>query len=76
MDNKLSMYCKRCNKHHSNIPVDRDKLVKKHASDMANLIDNQVIKELKHITEGASSMRDLKKGNMQGRGVLECNRDK
>jgi hypothetical protein len=44
-------------------------LVKKHASDIANHIDNLVIKELKAISKGASSMRDLKINRKGGRGV-------
>jgi hypothetical protein len=63
------MYCTRCNKYHNSLPVDRDKLIEKHASDIAREIDNLVIESLKAITEGASSMRDLKKDKKQGKGA-------
>jgi hypothetical protein len=44
-------------------------LIEKHASDIANSIDLLVIKELNDITEGASSMRDLKSHRKGDKGV-------
>jgi len=63
------MWCTRCNKYHNSLPVDRDKLIEKHASDIAKHIDNLVIEELKASTKGASSMRDLKTDRKGDKGV-------
>jgi len=62
-------WCTRCNKYHNSLPVDEKKLIEKHASDIAREIDLEVIESLKSITEGASSMRDLKKDKKQGKGA-------
>jgi hypothetical protein len=63
------MYCNRCQKYHSNKQLDINMLIEKHASDIANHIDNLVIKELKAINKGASSMRDLKSHRKGDKGV-------
>lgn len=41
------LYCNRCQKYHKNIPVDTNQIVKKHAIDMANHIDKEILNEIK-----------------------------
>lgn len=62
-------YCTRCKKYHNSPPVDINKLIEKHASDIAREIDNLVIEELKAITAGASSMRVSKTDRKGDKGV-------
>jgi hypothetical protein len=62
-------WCTRCNKYHNSLPVDEKKLINNLSQQIADDIDNLVIEDLKAITEGASSIRVLKKDKKQGKGA-------
>jgi hypothetical protein len=63
------MWCTRCNKYHNSLPIDEKKIINNLSQQIADDIDNLVIEELKAITEGASSIRDLKTDRKGDKGV-------
>ena len=44
----VKKWCDRCQRYHIDKPVDPQKIIEKHAKDIANEIDRMVIEELKN----------------------------
>jgi hypothetical protein len=44
----VKKWCERCNRYHDAEPVDPQKIIEKHAKDIADEIDRMVIEELKN----------------------------
>jgi hypothetical protein len=59
-------WCNRCNRYHDSPPLDENKLIEKHAREIALEIDRQVIESIQGCN---SSIRDLKKDKKDDRGV-------
>ena len=59
-------WCNRCNRYHNSPPLDENKLIEKHAREIAQEIDREVIESIQGCN---SSIRDLKKDKKDDRGV-------
>lgn len=64
--NMYKKWCNRCNRYHDSPPLDENKLIEKHAREIAREIDRQVIESIQRCS---SSIRDLKKDKKDDRGV-------